>query len=131
MFLRYIAQVLPSLGETGVVTTTIGELLPGLRTSEHEEPEVAAVKGRSQMVKVLRAAVEQRQRVPSEPLEFSVRGVQLRLRVRTIANARQSARGSGRPHNLARERFLLQLMDELARQARAWHADGVQLREPR
>ena len=116
VFLRYIAQVLPSLGETGVVTTTIGELLPGLRTSEHEEPEVAAVKGRSQMVKVLRAAVEQHQRVPSEPLEFSVRGVQLRLRVRTIANARQSARGSGRPHNLARERFLLQLMDELARQ---------------
>jgi DNA helicase IV len=116
VFLRYIEQVLPSLGETGVVTTTLGDLLPGLRATTHDDAPVAALKGSTRMVVALRAAVAARQRVPAEPLQFTVRGVTLRLRPRTIERARSAARSSGRPHNLARERFLLQLMDELARQ---------------
>ncbi|HET8970179.1 MAG TPA: AAA family ATPase [Candidatus Nanopelagicales bacterium] len=116
VFLRYIDQVLPSLGETGVVTTTIGGLLPGVRTERHDAPAVAAVKGSARMARVLRAAVAGHQRVPTGALHFSVRGVELRLRTRSVVAARDSARGSGQPHNLARERFLLQLLDELARQ---------------
>ncbi len=116
VFLRYIEQVLPSLGETGVVTTTMGDLLPDVRTSRHDDPAVAAVKGSADMVPVLRAAVESYQRVPPRDLEFTVRGVRLRLRARTVEHARAAARRGGPGHNRSRERFLLTLMDELARQ---------------
>src|SRR6202044_4897 len=42
-FLRYIGQVLPSLGETDVVLHTLGDLFPGSRVS------VAVVKGDERM----------------------------------------------------------------------------------
>ncbi|HEX9063991.1 MAG TPA: helicase, partial [Streptosporangiaceae bacterium] len=44
-FLRYIEQVLPSLGETGVVLATPGQLYPGVDASAAERPEVAVLKG--------------------------------------------------------------------------------------
>ena len=48
-FLRYIGQVLPSLGETSVVLGTVGQLFPGLDARRAEAPEVAEVKGRVEM----------------------------------------------------------------------------------
>ncbi|HEY7858421.1 MAG TPA: AAA family ATPase [Candidatus Nanopelagicales bacterium] len=124
VFLRYIGQVLPSLGETGVVTTTIGDLLPGIRATVHDDPDVATVKGSLDMLEVLAAAVADRQRIPTTPLQFHVRGVALRLRPRTVQSARASALGAGRPHNEARERFLMTLLDDLGRQlARGQHIE--------
>jgi DNA helicase IV len=40
-FLRYIGEVLPSLGETGVVLADLGGLRPGLQARADERPEVA------------------------------------------------------------------------------------------
>jgi hypothetical protein len=40
-FLRYIEQVLPSLGETEVVLSTIGDLLPGVVATAAESPEAS------------------------------------------------------------------------------------------
>jgi DNA helicase IV len=48
-FLRYIGQVLPSLGETSVVLSTVGQLFPGLDARRPEPPEVAEIKGRAEM----------------------------------------------------------------------------------
>src|SRR4051794_32396938 len=45
LFLRYIEQVLPSLGETGVVLSTAAELYPGIVGVEEPDPDVAALKG--------------------------------------------------------------------------------------
>ena len=56
-FLRYIEQVLPSLGETEVVLSTIGELLPGVVGTAAESPDVSRVKGSLQMVEVIARAV--------------------------------------------------------------------------
>ena len=56
-FLRYIEQVLPSLGETEVVLSTIGELLPGVVGTAAESPEASRIKGRLQMVEVIARAV--------------------------------------------------------------------------
>ena len=57
-FLRYIADVLPSLGETGVVLADLGGLRPGLAGARGtERPEVAEVKGRLAMADVIAAAV--------------------------------------------------------------------------
>src|SRR5687767_1737823 len=56
-FLRYIEQVLPSLGETEVVLSTIGELLPGVVATAAESPEASRIKGSLQMVEVIARAV--------------------------------------------------------------------------
>src|SRR6266540_1427050 len=48
-FLRYIEQVLPSLGETGVLLATTDELYPGVTATATEPPETAALKGSERM----------------------------------------------------------------------------------
>src|SRR5699024_12516120 len=65
-FLRYIDKVLPSLGETGVLATTIAELLPNLTADGEESDRVAEIKGRAMMARVAQRAVRQRQRVPQD-----------------------------------------------------------------
>jgi hypothetical protein len=67
-FLTYIAGVLPSLGETGVVSVTAPELYPGVRRGRSEPDEVAEIKGRLDMVELLANAVADRRRRPKGPL---------------------------------------------------------------
>src|SRR3984957_17531064 len=59
-FLRYISQVLPSLGETDVVLHTLGALFPGVHATDTRDP-AAVVKGDERMVRVLQQAVRDRQ----------------------------------------------------------------------
>ena len=71
-FLRYIGQVLPSLGETSVVLGTIGQLFPGLDARRPEPVATAAVKGRPEMAGVIAAAVRNRQQLPRRPIELAL-----------------------------------------------------------
>jgi DNA helicase IV len=119
LFLRYIEQVLPSLGETGVVMSTPGELFPGVHATAEERPELAVLKGDVRMAEVIAAAVHARQRVPDRPLTLDVDGHALELRPQVVAAARSRARRSRRPHNRARSSFLLELLDDLVRQLAA------------
>ena len=73
-FLDYISQVLPSLGETGVVLATAGQLYPGIDARGVDSEQAVAVKGDLRMVRVLAAAVKARQRVPRRPVEPGRRG---------------------------------------------------------
>ncbi|NEK57089.1 AAA family ATPase [Geodermatophilus sabuli] len=114
-FLRYIADVLPSLGETGVLLAGLGQLRPGLDARGAEAPEVAAVKGRLDMVEVLQAAVADRQVVPDAPREVLVDGFALRLRPIDVARAQNAARKAARLHNLARPEFARRVVDLLTR----------------
>ena len=68
-FLSYIRGVLPSLGETGVVSVTAAKLFPGVLVGLQEHPDVAEVKGRAVMADVLANAVGDRQRRPTAPLQ--------------------------------------------------------------
>ncbi|WP_196717499.1 AAA family ATPase [Actinomyces trachealis] len=115
-FLRYVEQVLPSLGETGVVATTIGDLVPGVHAQGTEGAEVAEVKGRALWAQVLRRSVRHLQRVPAEPRPIEVQGTTLKLLPQDVREAMSRARRSGRPHNLARESFVLYLLDCLTDQ---------------
>ena len=67
-FLTYISDVLPSLGESGVISTTADRLFPGVLTDPDESLEVAELKGSVAMADVLADAVRRRQRQPTEPL---------------------------------------------------------------
>jgi DNA helicase IV len=114
LFLRYIGQVLPSLGETGVVMSTPAQLYPGLDARGVEEPEVAALKGDLRMVDVVAAAVRNRQKVPASTLQLAVDGQVVELTPAAVNAARSRARRSRRPHNLARNQFVREMLDHLA-----------------
>ena len=62
LFLRYIEQVLPSLGETGVTLSTVSGLVPEIRIRENGPAEVARLKGDARMATVIARAVRTRQR---------------------------------------------------------------------
>ncbi len=113
-FLRYIADVLPSLGETGVLLSGLGQLRPGLDAHADDRPGVAEVKGRLDMVAVLKAAVRNRQTVPRGVREVVVDRVPIRLRSADLAQARTTARRASRLHNLARPAFARALVDLIA-----------------
>ncbi|MDM4718224.1 AAA family ATPase [Micromonospora sp. WMMA1363] len=116
-FLRYISQVLPALAETGVLLRTQADLFPGVSARRTESAEVAALKGREVMVDVLAAAVRDRQWVPDEPVEIEQPQREiLVLDPATIRVARDRVRRSGRPHNLARALFDVEIVHALATQ---------------
>jgi DNA helicase IV len=119
-FLRYISQVLPSLGENAVVLATPGELFPGVRASAAEpDAETAALKGSPKMVQVLANAVLDREQLPREPIEVPFSGVpgsRVRLDRALLARARDRAWQSRRPHNEARRVFLRSVVNDLTNQ---------------
>ncbi|MEJ5945254.1 AAA family ATPase [Pseudokineococcus basanitobsidens] len=114
VFLRYIEQVLPSLGENGVLTSTAGQLFPGVDARGSDRPAVARLKGDDRWLEVLRRAVAARQRVPDRPQRLDVEGTAVTLTPRAVARARERARGSGQPHNEARTGFVRDLLLHLA-----------------
>ncbi|WP_144123907.1 HelD family protein [Catellatospora sichuanensis] len=115
-FLKYISQVLPSLAETGVVLRTVGGLFPGVTATGVETDETAEVKGRAVMADVLAAAVRDRQRVPDDTVEVEFDQEPLVLDRAACEAAREVARRSGKPHNLARPLFDVELIHALSRQ---------------
>src|SRR6185437_5569115 len=104
-----------SLGETSVLLATIGDLMPGIEATGSEPAQVARIKGRPAMEKVVAAAVRDRQRVPHEGLEIGFDKVSYRLSRQALAQARERARRSRRPHNQARQVFVRDALDGLAR----------------
>ncbi|WP_448060107.1 HelD family protein [Cellulomonas hominis] len=115
-FLRYIDQVLPSLGETGVVTTTVADLFPGVSATGTEADAVAEVKGRVSMAQVVARAVRLRQRVPEQPTEVRIDGRTVVVRPSDVRSAIAHARRGNRPHNLARVTFVREMLSRLAEQ---------------
>lgn len=115
-FLRYIEQVLPALGETGVVSTTMSTLLPGVRAQGTEHPKIAALKGDLRWVKLIKQAVRSLQRVPDCAQTISVGATKLLLAPKTVREAIKHARLSAKAHNQAREIFVTQVLDALTDQ---------------
>ncbi|WP_462188292.1 HelD family protein, partial [Frankia sp. CcWB2] len=116
VFLRYIDQVLPSLGETGVIFATPGRLFPGVDAHGVEDAATAALKGDPRMAEVIAAAVRDRQRLPRREVLIPYDDHMLRLGRDTVARVRTRTRRSRRPHNSARRIFLRELLAELATQ---------------
>ncbi|MFE3599217.1 HelD family protein [Streptomyces sp. NPDC059142] len=116
-FLGYIGEVLPSLGETGVLLATTGELFPGVRATGTDTPEAAEVKGRVSMARVLAEELRDRQTLPDPVMEIPHEEYGTLLLDRATAEeARQRARDTGLPHNLARPAFAFRIIDALTAQ---------------
>ena len=115
-FIRYIERVLPSLGETGVVMSSLGQLMPGISATHEDDPAAAEVKGRLYMADVVARAVANRQRLPAGPRRLNVEGTILTLTPKQVQRARDKARATGKPHNEARVTFVKILLRELTEQ---------------
>lgn len=114
LFLRYIEQVLPALGETAAVLATPGQLFPGVEATAVDPPEAARLKGDLAMADVISRAVRQRQRVPESTVRMDVQGTVIRVSPQVFSQAIDRARASHRPHNLARRTFVLTILERLA-----------------
>src|SRR5271170_2535810 len=105
LFLRYIEQVLPSLGETGVSLSTVSGLVPEVRVRGVDDAAGAKLKGDVRMVKVLTRAVRTRERPLRRDVEVPFGAGVLRLRARTTEDIVGMARRRPGTHN-ARRRFV-------------------------
>lgn len=115
-FLKFIGQVLPSLGEDGVRLVTIAELYPGLTATRPEPAEVAEVKGRAVMAEVIETAVADRQWVPGKPVELTIDRTVLRLEPSVVEETRARARARQLTHNQAQPFFAKDMIDLLTAQ---------------
>ncbi len=117
-YLAYVADVLPSLGEEGVQTCTLRDLVPeGATAVVESNPDVARLKSSVEMVKAIEAAVRFYEEPPSAGMEVETPYADVWLSSEDWAEAFDAA-GPGTPHNEARDdvwdALLEILMDKLA-----------------
>ena len=107
VFLRYIEQVLPSLGEAGIEQVVLSDLIPGVsfgKIGEHTDTPLAArVKGDARMSDVIDHAVNDRERPLREDVVVPFRSGYVRLRAEETARIVRNARRRFRRHNAARK----------------------------
>ncbi|HEU5152201.1 MAG TPA: UvrD-helicase domain-containing protein [Iamia sp.] len=119
LFLGYIEQVLPSLGEAGVELAVLGDLIDAVRVRDRDTPAAARVKGDARMVKVLAKAVRDRKRPLRQDLVVGYGLTRLRVTVaeseRIVADARRRARH----HNGGRRFVEAGLFEALAASSRS------------
>jgi DNA helicase IV len=104
IFLRYIAQVLPSLGEAATRQTTLDRLLAGTayRLGGVDSDVAAAVKGDGRLAAVIAAAVRATVRTPDEGLAAGTTWGTARVDPDDVRAAIADVRAREVPHNVGR-----------------------------
>jgi DNA helicase IV len=119
LFLSYIEQVLPSLGEAGVEVAVLADLVPLIRASGNDRDAVARIKGELRMCDLLRRAVRDRQRRLPETAVIPVGVEFLRVTPSESAELVENARRRSRRHNAGRrhvERGFFELLSSKMRE---------------
>ena len=112
-YLAYIADVLPSLGEEGVQTCTLRDLLPeGAAAAVDTDPEVALLKSSADMVKAIEPAVRLYEEPPTKGLMVETEWADLWISAADWAEAFE-APDPGTPHNEARDQVREALLSKL------------------
>jgi DNA helicase IV len=112
LFLRYIEQVLPSLGETGVTLSTVSGLVAEVRVAGTDSPVVDALKGEARMARVIQRAVRDRERRLRDAVIAPFGSTVLRLSVEESNRIVSLGRRRPGTHN-ARRRFVEQQVSTL------------------
>ncbi|MFE7095596.1 RNA polymerase recycling motor ATPase HelR [Streptomyces erythrochromogenes] len=119
-YLAYVADVLPSLGEEGVQTCTLRDLVAeGAAAQEEDDPAVALLKSSADLVKAVDAAVRVYEEPPARGMTVSSHWSDVWLSPDDWAAAFEAVE-PGTPHNEARE----QIREELLAVLMAKHEDG-------
>jgi hypothetical protein len=104
-YLTYVADVLPSLGEEGVQTCTLRDLIPEGATAVIEtDPDVARLKSSADMVKAIEPAVRFYENPPTKGMTVETNWSSIWLSADDWAEA-LGAPEPGTPHNEARDRI--------------------------
>ncbi|MBQ1091952.1 RNA polymerase recycling motor ATPase HelR [Streptomyces sp. B93] len=102
-YLDYVADVLPSLGEEGVQTCVLRDLVEeGADAGTEPDPEVARLKSTADMVRAVETAVRFYEEPPAEGMTVTTDWADVRLTPDDWAEAFR-APGPGTPHNEARD----------------------------
>jgi DNA helicase IV len=114
-YLAYVSDVLPSLGEEGVQTCTLRDLVPeGATAAIETDPDVARLKSSADLVKAIEAAVRFYEKPPAKGMTVETHWSDVWLSANDWAEAFEAAE-PGTPHNEARgqiwEELLTILMD--------------------
>ncbi|MFE9233694.1 HelD family protein [Cellulosimicrobium funkei] len=121
-FLEYVAQVLPALGETAVVSATCDTLVPGVAPERDEGRDVAEIKGRASWQDVV-ARYADSLVADAQGLAVRLDGEPLTLDAARVAQVLRAARAGGRSVLAARRRAVDLLLDALVDEATARHAE--------
>ena len=128
VFLRYIEHVLPSLGETGVVLSSLAGLVPGAKVRGTDPEGVAQLKGEARMAGLVAKAVRDRQRGLGRELAVAFGAHVLRLDRTATARIAQEARRRPGTHNskrrLVEAMLIRQLHAQYERSASFYRADN-------
>lgn len=119
LFLAYIEQVLPSLGEAGVELAVLADLVDDVNVRGRDHDEVARLKGDEVMGAVLAKAVRDRKRALRRSLRVGLGLQTLTLTVDQSDAIVRDARRRFRTHNAGRrfvEREVAQRLADSARQ---------------
>jgi hypothetical protein len=109
-YLAYVSDVLPSLGEEGVATCTLRDLLPeGAAATMETDPGVARLKSSAGMVKAIEAAVRFYEKPPATGMKVETHWSDIWLDAADWAEAFEAPE-PGTPHNEARYRVWDELL---------------------
>lgn len=112
-YLAYVADVLPSLGEEGVLTCTLRDLVPeGAAAGVESDPEVALLKASAELVTAIEPAVGLYEEPPRQGLEIETPWADVWLDPSDWLEAFET-RDQGTPHNEARDEIWEALLDIL------------------
>ncbi|MGY1884931.1 RNA polymerase recycling motor ATPase HelR [Blastococcus sp. SYSU DS0753] len=110
-YLAYVADVLPGLGEEGVRTCTLRDLVPeGAAAVAEDDPEVARLKSSVEMVAAIEAAVRFYEEPPARGTTVTTPWDDVRLTAEDWAEAFEAPE-PGTPHNEAREQVWAALLE--------------------
>jgi hypothetical protein len=109
-YLAYVADVLPSLGEEGVRTATLRDLVAeGAAAAVEADPEVARLKSSADLVKAIEPAVRFYEKTPTKGMTVKTHWSDIWLSADDWAEAFEAAE-SGTPHNEARDQIWAELL---------------------
>ncbi|GAA0390781.1 RNA polymerase recycling motor ATPase HelR [Microbispora corallina] len=109
-YLAYVADVLPSLGEEGVQTCTLRDLVAeGAAAAVETDPDVARLKSSADMVKAIEPAVRFYENPPTKGMTVTTHWSDIWLSPDDWAEAFEGPE-PGTPHNEARDRILEELL---------------------
>ncbi|MER7479298.1 RNA polymerase recycling motor ATPase HelR [Streptomyces sp. NPDC126510] len=109
-YLSYVSDVLPSLGEEGVQTCILADLVDEGATAVAEtDPEAARLKASADMVRAIEKAVRFYEEPPTEAMTVTTHWSDIRLGAHDWAAAFDAAE-PGTPHNEAREQVWEELL---------------------
>jgi DNA helicase IV len=123
-FLRYIAAVLPALGEIEVTQSTVDDLIARYPARATDSPDIEALKHDPRMADVLRDLLWRKVKRPTEPMVVPDDSYRWRVDIGVLARIVDDVRRSEPPYGLGREHVRARIVDLLMRQSEVRRGDS-------